>query len=403
MNIELANSRPVARVKTASASPCALSFFNLNPRRIGGMETYARELSLQLGEYGWRSVLCFLNSPGPDVRDYLLSAPNTQLDVESYPAGWSSRSIASFIRLIRRHRPQLVHLHFTGMFGPYAALAKRLGVRDVFLTDHTSRPEHYRAEAASAAKRALYRTCWPVSGVICVSQYVRDCWLAADLLSPEKLLTVYNGADLDVCEASSNAGLAFRKQFSLPKDAIVVTQIANMIEEKGFADLLKAASKVVAKNKNIRFVLAGEGRQRGEYEALVSRLNLEQHVTFTGLLEDPIRQGVFAGSDVICQASRWNEAFGFVIAEAMACGKPVIATRVGGIPEVVEDQATGVLVQAGDTDALAREVLRVAGDAVLREEMGRRARHRCRRLFDHRQNVAQLIQHYRLQSAPSRC
>ena len=123
-------------------------------------------------------------------------------------------------------------------------------------------------------------------------------------------------------------------------------------------------------------------------------VGIADHVTWTGLVEDPIAEGVYCAADVVCQLSRWQEAFGFVIAEAMACRKPVVGTSVGGIPEVVKDGTTGFLVPPRQPAAAAQRIFQLLGDASLRRRMGDAGRARVEELFDLRRTVADLIALY---------
>jgi len=106
-------------------------------------------------------------------------------------------------------------------------------------------------------------------------------------------------------------------------------------------------------------------------------------------------EGVFSATDISCQASRWEEAFGLVLAEAMAFGKPIVATRVGGIPEVVDDGVTGFLVARGDTAALAEKFVMLARDPDLRQRLGRAGRRRAEGEFNLGRNVDLMIDLYR--------
>src|SRR2546430_15364498 len=99
-------------------------------------------------------------------------------------------------------------------------------------------------------------------------------------------------------------------------------------------------------------------------------MGLEDHVTWTGMIEDPFGEGVFDAADVVCQLSRWEEVFGWMIAEAMAHSKPVVASRVGGIPELITDNASGYLIDREDTKAMSESILKLLAGPQSRARMG---------------------------------
>jgi L-malate glycosyltransferase len=138
----------------------------------------------------------------------------------------------------------------------------------------------------------------------------------------------------------------------------------------------------------------GEGPGRDRFAARAEDLGLAGHVTWTGLVCDPFAEGVYAAADVVCQVSRWQEVFGCTIAEAMALSKPLVATRVGGIPELVRDGITGFLTERGDARAIADKILLLLKDSSLRERMGAAGREAAVDLFDCRKNVNELIRVY---------
>jgi glycosyltransferase involved in cell wall biosynthesis len=177
-----------------------------------------------------------------------------------------------------------------------------------------------------------------------------------------------------------------------------VLQVSWIIPEKGVLDLLAAARRVTSQNPDVHFVVVGDGAFREEYTRQAVDWGLRAHVTWTGLVEDPFSAGVYDAADVVCQVSRWEEVFGWVIAEAMAYRKPVIATRVGGIPELVSDEDSGFLIERGDVETLAERVLTLIGDPERREAMGLAGRKRVDASFDLQKNVAQLLEAYGIRS-----
>jgi glycosyltransferase involved in cell wall biosynthesis len=377
-----------------------LSVFGIKPFRIGGQEAFARELSFQLGLYGWKSVLCFAGEPQGGVRRYL-QLPNVSFEVLDNPERVHWRGVVELGRLLQRHCPDVLHLYYMSFLGPYPWLARLYSVPRVFFTDQTSREANYVPRRAAVWKRGLTRCVnWPIVGVVCVCQYGYRCMTALDVLPPERFVRIYNGVDFSRVPGTSEAAEGFRRRYSIPAGRSLVVQVSWIIPEKGIVDLLQAARLVLSRNRNVQFVLVGEGSHREEYTGLAAEMGLGDHVTWTGLVEDPFKEGVYAAADVVCQVSRWEELFGYVVAEAMASGKPVVATRVGGIPELVQDGETGFLVPRGDAARMAEKILLLLEDSLLREQMGCTGRQLAKAKFDLKQNVSQLLRLYAISPWP---
>src|SRR3974390_2128767 len=164
----------------AGSAKTVLSVFGIDPFRISSLEIYARELSAQLGERGWKSVLCYLAPPTEPVRQFL-QLPNVSLEVveDSWKISW--QAIRKLARLLKRYRPEVLHLHFTGFISAYPWLARIQSTRQVYFSDHNSRPEGYVPARSPAWKRLLTRGInHPISKVICVSDYGFRCFTALD-------------------------------------------------------------------------------------------------------------------------------------------------------------------------------------------------------------------------------
>jgi glycosyltransferase involved in cell wall biosynthesis len=386
----------------APTAPSIVSVFDVQPRFIGGTETYARELSRQLGRLGWRSVLCFVTPPTEEVRRFL-DLPNVSIEVlHQDVTRFNVQAMAQVGRILRHYRPRIAHFHYVDLLSLYPWVARLASGADVFFTDHGSRPGGHRSERVSLPRRCLARAInWPVSKVICVSDYGYRSLVDRGLFPEGRCQRIYNGVDLSRVVENRERAAAFRRRFSIPDGRTVITQVSWIIPEKGILDLLQAAQRVVAKRAACHFVVVGEGPFRDEYMAKGRELGLHGHLTWTGLIEDPFTAGVYDATDILCQASRWGEVFGWVMAEAMAYGRPVVGTRVGGIPEVVSEQESGVLVDRGDAVALAENVLALIDDPDRRAAMGKAAREKVHTLFDLQKNVNQLLESYAVVRAPS--
>lgn len=391
MNAET-NGRPSRRTKTL------VSVFGVEPRRIGGTEMFARELSKQLGERGWKSVLCFLSEPTDEVRSFL-NLPNISFATLPNSTNGAFSARTNLLRIMGNHRPEILHLHFVSFVSLYPWVARLKSVRQIFFTDHHSRPEGHDNLRAPMWKRCVARLIGqPFTKVICVSNYGYECMTSVDLLPRNRFEMIYNGVDLSRVNTNGEASKTFRRRFSIPENRAIVTQVSWMIPEKGISDFLEMARLVAAQRNDVQFVLVGDGAYRRQYTKDAEATGLSDRVTWTGTIDDPFGQGVFHAADVVCQFSRWEEVFGWMIAEAMAHAKPVVATRVGGIPELISDGESGYLVDRGDTEAMSKRVLELLSNRDLCMRMGRVGNETVRAKFDLQRNVAQLIESYGIAS-----
>ena len=368
-----------------------VSVFGVNPSRIGGGEVFARALSSRLAGHGWESVLCYQSLPEGEVRKFL-ELPNVTFDVLQDAWRFAARPARHLAAILQRHPADILHLYFTGFLSPYPWVARFRGVDKVFFTDQGSHPEGYVATRRPAWKRLAARALnFPLHHVFCISDYNVDCMLRRDLIDAGRVTRVYNSVDLATAHGD---GAAFRLRHGVPAGAPVVAQASWMIPEKGITDLVEAARIVIERIPQAHFVLAGEGKHRQQYMAMARDLGMESHFTWTGLVHNPVAEGLYAASDVVCQVSRWEEAFGWVIAEAMAASRPLVATRVGGIPELVADGESGFLVAPRAPAEIARRLVQLLEDSELRARMGAAGRLAAERKFDLTSNLDTLMRAY---------
>jgi glycosyltransferase involved in cell wall biosynthesis len=378
----------------------AVLVFGVHPRKIGSAEAFAREIAVQLKRCDWRCVVCFLEHPPDHVRDFFqIPGVTIELVNDCHRLAW--QPIKRLARILREHRPRVLHLNFTGMLSFYPWLAKLLGVERVLFTDQSSRAVGYVPSRATAFQRALSRLVnQPISAMIAVSGFGYRCLTALDIFSHDRITLIYNAVDIDRAALGCQSAGRFRRRYSIPADSLLVVQVSWMIPEKGIDDFLEAAKRVADVEPKAHFLLAGDGSYQSQFQDKAWALGLCDRVTFTGLMEDPLAEGLFAAADVVCQVSRWEEVFGWVIAEAMASGKPVVATRVGGIPELVEHRTTGFLVDRGDVLAISNRILELLRDPALGKRMGEAGLRAARLKFNLQVNVSQLLKLYGIPRIP---
>jgi glycosyltransferase involved in cell wall biosynthesis len=215
----------------------------------------------------------------------------------------------------------------------------------------------------------------------------------------ERLVRIYYGHDPAPFERaaaeSAGARAETRAEFGWAPEDLVAICVARFAPQKAHDVLLEAFALARAGEPRLKLLLVGEdpfgdGRERAE--AVARRLELGGSVRFTGMRRDVAR--LMAASDLFVMSSLW-EGFGLVFLEAMSSGIPVLATRVSAVPEVIEDQVTGVLVGSGDARALAEGLLGLARDPARRAALGRAGKARVRERFELDRMVEQTLAVYR--------
>lgn len=243
----------------------------------------------------------------------------------------------------------------------------------------------------SLARRWLFRLAdRRAARVIAISDAVAAPYRER-LRDPTKVVTVYNG--IDVAQFAEADGSACRAELGLSREAPLIVQVGQIARWKGQDVFLRAAARVSREFADARFAIVGkvlfpenEAAYEKHLHALVEHLGLEERVVFLGQRED-IPQ-VLAAADVVVHAAVQPEPFGRVLAEAMAAGTPVVASACGGIPEIVADGETGVLVPPRDPGAIAEALVALLGDSGRRRAMGQAGRRRAVSLFTVQRTVA---------------
>src|SRR5712692_6652332 len=210
---------------------------------------------------------------------------------------------------------------------------------------------------------------------IAASEAIRQM-LVADGVEADRTVTVHEGIDVDHVLAAPPVKV--HDAFWLPHGAPVVGNVAALVPHKGQRYLIDAAHLVVRQIPDARFVILGEGELREHLEKQVHEHHLEKHVLLPGFRTDVL--GCIKGFDLFVMSSV-AEGLGTSLLDAMACSRPIVATRAGGIPEIVEDGVNGLLVPPRDHPALATAIVRALKDGDLRRRMGEAGFARVRERF----------------------
>jgi glycosyltransferase involved in cell wall biosynthesis len=214
---------------------------------------------------------------------------------------------------------------------------------------------------------------WAADALVAPSRAFLNDSLNVFPAAARKGVVVHNGVDLDELQRSDTAMATEQWQ-------PYILCIAAHNEKKAVDVLLKAFARLTGGPRDLRLLLVGDGPLRLQLEALAQSLSLDDRVTFLGSRERAEVARLLQDCTVFVLPSR-SEPFGIVVAEALACRKPVVASAVGGIPEIIESGRTGVLVEPDDPDALAGALARVLGSEALRESIAEAGHQRVRDQF----------------------
>lgn len=336
-----------------------LGVFHIDPEKSwrGGQQqaAYLHEGLVARGIPSW--VIC---RPGSPFETYLRSRDLPCLPIAMRNEGdfWAGRQIA---RAARARGVSILHLHSAHALaiGLWASLFNKelrlVGVRRVAMPIRKNRLSRYKYTTPRMTR------------LVAVSEAIRQVMIA-DGIAPERIATIHSGVDLHrrIREKPSDG---FRKSVGLPEDHLIIGVVAALTVEKGYPTLLEAAAKVLRDHDKVTFCALGEGADRESLLQRADALGLGDRFRFMGFRRDV---GAFLHLfDVFAMASHL-EGLGTSILDAQSLGLPVLASRVGGIPEIIEDGVNGLLVEAGNVQEFSDRLIRLVDDPNLRIRLGRK-------------------------------
>ncbi len=338
---------------------------DINPVTWTSREELHARLCSALRSEGNSPVLIVAEEPAPAVRARLEGA-GAVVCVLPYP-GPSPGYVSKLRRIIEAHRISVVHIRYFDYFSALPWVVRACGVRRVLFTDANGgswRPRTWTAPLLRLRTRIAMR---PLTRTVAISGFVK-ARLTALGASPDKIVTICNGIDLDQYRPDTRARGWLRQTYGIRPEEVVISTIAGLRALKHPEIPVEAVHLLAGAGLPVKLIAAGDGPMRSELHQMAERLRVAGRIVWLGHYPEPWK--ILQGSDIFTLATD-GEAFGFVVAEAMACGVPVVGARSGAIPELVEDGRTGFLAAPGDARDFADKLRPLIEDADLREKMGR--------------------------------
>jgi len=345
----------------------------ITPSQIGGAEVHVSALSDKLRGRGHEvTVVC----PRGRALAAELAARGLRVRTPRTMGKVDPLTLMRLARWLRRDRVQVIHTHLStaSLLGSWAA---RLAGIPAVATVHGLNT----------------RTCFNwAHAIIAVSNAVKQ-HLVAQGMEPDRITVVHNGVDLRALSRPEESGVV-RERWGLPAGAPVLITVGRLTARKGHRDLLEAVSELVSNPRwsELRLLIVGTGVLLRKLKEKAPRLGLAGRALFVGFQQDVVP--FLQAADIFVLPSI-QEGLSLSALEAMALGKPVVACRVGGTPEVVVDGETGLLVAPGRPAELAGALERLLADPDRARAMGERGRRRVKEAFDFEQMVSKIEDIYR--------
>jgi len=325
-------------------------------------------------------------TPTQQADDVYQAAIDRQIPVERWTmqGHLDMKLLWRLIRYLRYEKPDAVHTHLVHAetFGiPAARLA---GVKTIFNSSHNDDP--FR-------RRLLFRPrnwlLWRMTTQgIAISNYIKQFLLEVETAKPNQIEVIHYGLAAPHLPESNH----LRDQLGIAQDAPIIGSVCRLVEQKGLPYALDAMPTLMERYPDLHYVLVGDGILRLELEAQVQSLGIMDRVHFLGWQTDV--QTYMRQYDIFLAPSLW-EGFGLVFLEAMAQARPIVATNISAIPEIVVDGHTGLLVPPQNTQAITEVLSKLLSNSQMAQTMGQAGRKRLDTDFSVQKMIEQTAALYR--------
>lgn len=344
----------------------------------GGAERVAMNIAAGLDQDRFESVLCASRSQEGDDAGSVETAERELRAAGIRYLGLGRRgtldlrSWAPLYRILRRERFDVIHSHMFGSNVWGVVMGRLARVPVVVAHEHTwsfeGQPLRRLLDRELIGRRS--------DAFVAVSAEDRRRMIAVEGVAQDKVLVVPNGI---AASPAAEAPHDVRAEFGISASAPVLGAVGVLRPQKALDVLLRAAAMLVDEFETLRVVVVGDGPERDSLAALARELGIGDHVILTGFRSDA--RSILAAFDVAVSSSAF-EGSPLATMEFMDAALPIVATRVGGVPDLIEDGVHGLLVEAGDVEALAAGVRQILANRSAAQAMGQRARKRRRSEFD---------------------
>lgn len=320
----------------------------------GGVDRYIRMLLKYLDKEKFENILvCSQDFHAEDYRG--LIGYFEQIEMTRAIGGNDLKAIKEVRTLIKKYNPDIVYAHSSKA----GAIAR---VADIGLKNHCLYNPHGWAfnMRCSAKKKAIYTAIEKIAApfcdkIICISDAEKQSALDKKICREDKLQVIFNGVDIESYEGGVHGEIK-REELGIPEDAFVAGMVGRISPQKAPDVFVRMAKQVKDKVPKAHFIIVGNGNQENEIRKYAMDNGFSDSLHITGWVDNPMSYVELF--DVACLLSRW-EGFGLALPEYMMAGKPIVASRVDAIPNIIRDGENGLLVEVDDAVGASEAVLRI--------------------------------------------
>ena len=330
----------------------------------GGVDRYIRMLLKYLDKEKFENILVCSQDFNREDYDGLVDSFE-QIEMNRAIGVSDLNSIKEVRRLIKKYNPDIVYAHSSKA----GAIAR---VADIGLKNHCVYNPHGWTfnMRCSDKKRAMYTAIEKMAApfcekIICISDAEKQSALEKKICREDKLQVIFNGVDIEAYESGEH-GTVKRSSLGIPEDAYVVGMVGRISPQKAPDVFVKMAKLVKDEIPNAHFVIVGSGNQEAEIRKYAEENKFADSLHITGWVDDPMSYVELF--DVACLLSRW-EGFGLALPEYMMAGKPIVASRVDAIPNIIRNGENGLLVEVDDATGASEAVLQIYRDRSLKDKL----------------------------------
>lgn len=352
---------------------------------LGGAQQYCLDLALNLKDE-FDVVIAF----GEQGKDGALAQKLSENNIKYYSIPHLKRSVSpindflatlEIIKLIKKIKPDIIHLNSSkisilGSLATFFSKSKILNLKSKII--YTAHGWVFN-EPLSIWKKLFYKYAERFTSrfkdkIICVSEFDYKTALEQKICPKEKLIIIHNGIN----EINFLPRQEAREKLNLPDSGFIVGSIGNLYKTKGFEYLIEAIKKLINEKIKISAVIIGEGAERENLTNLIKKYKLEDNIILAGRISEAA-QLLSAFDLYVCSSVK--EGLSYTIIETMLNGLPIIATRVGGNPELIEDGRNGLLINSQDPEDLAEKIKKLMNNTELQQELSTQARIKAQKKF----------------------